>query len=178
MFNQTTIMGFLGNDPAIHTFQSGAGSKSATFTVAVNKSYIDRQGHKQTITTWFSCVAYNKMADIVAQIAKKGSLVFIQGEMQQNKPYTNKDGVQVQSYSLVVDTIRLCGGSSNSELASPTSGVTGGKASEAHYDASSSQPYNQNGTHRTSEAASQSGKGKLQHQPPVVEDIDPNDIPF
>ena len=110
MFNQTTIMGFLGNDPAIHTFQSGAGSKSATFNVAVNKSYIDRQGHKQTITTWFSCVAYHKMADIVAQIAKKGSLVFIQGEMQQNKPYTNKDGVQVQSYSLVVDTIRLCGG--------------------------------------------------------------------
>ena len=141
MFNQTTIMGFLGNDPAIHTFQSGAGSKSATFTVAVNKSYIDRQGHKQTITTWFSCVAYHKMADIVAQIAKKGSLVFIQGEMQQNKPYTNKDGVQVQSYSLVVDTIRLCSGSSNGELR----GVAG-----EDYDTSASQPYNQNGTHRTS----------------------------
>lgn len=168
MFNQTTIMGFLGNDPAIHTFQNG--SKSATFTVAVNKSYIDRQGHKQTITTWFSCVAYHKMADIVAQIAKKGSLVFIQGEMQQNKPYTNKDGVMVQSYSLVVDTIRLCSGSNN--------GVAGGEASEAHYDASASQSYNQNGTNRVIEAASQAGKGKLQHQPPVVEDIDPNDIPF
>ena len=168
MFNQTTIMGFLGNDPAIHTFQNG--SKSATFTVAVNKSYIDRQGHKQTITTWFSCVAYNKMADIVAQIAKKGSLVFTQGEMQQNKPYTNKDGVQVQSYSLVVDTIRLCSGSNN--------GVAGGEASKVHYDASASQSYNQNGTSRVSEDSSQAGKGKLQHQPPVAEDIDPNDIPF
>ena len=159
MFNQTTIMGFLGNDPAIHTFQN---SKSATFTVAVNKSYIDRQGYKQTITTWFSCVAYHKMADIVAQIAKKGSLVFIQGEMQQNKPYMNKDGVMVQSYSLVVDTIRLCGGSSNS--------VAGGET----YDASASQSHNQNGTNRTSEA----GQVKPQHQPPFVEDIDPNDIPF
>ena len=162
MFNQTTIMGFLGNDPAIHTFQSGAGSKSATFNVAVNKSYIDRQGHKQTITTWFPCVAYHKMADIVAQIAKKGSLVFVQGEMQQNKPYTNKDGVMVQSYSIIVDTIRLCGGSGN--------GVAGGE----DYDNSASQSYNQNGTHRTIEA----GKVKPQHQPPVVEDIDPNDIPF
>ena len=168
MFNQTTIMGFLGNDPAIHTFQSGAGSKSATFTVAVNKSYIDRQGHKQTITTWFSCIAYHKMADIVAQIAKKGSLVFIQGEMQQNKPYTNKDGVQVQSYSLVVDTIRLCGGSN-------------GVASESYDNsASASQSYNQNGTNRVSEDSSQADKVKVkpQHQPPVVEDIDPNDIPF
>ena len=160
MFNQTTIMGFLGNDPAIHTFQSGAGSKSATFTVAVNKSYIDRQGHKQTITTWFSCVAYHKMADIVAQIAKKGSLVFVQGEMQQNKPYTNKDGILVQSYSLVVDTIRLCGGSS-------------GVASETYDNsASASQSYNQNTTHRVSEA----GNGNAQQQ--VVDDIDPNDIPF
>lgn len=110
MFNQATIMGFLGNDPAIHTFQSGAGSKSATFTVAVNESYIDRQGHKQTITTWIPCVAYGKLADIVQQITRKGSCVFVQGKLQQNKPYTNKDGVQVQSYSLVVDTIRLCGG--------------------------------------------------------------------
>ena len=120
MFNQTTIMGFLGNDPSIHTFQhgNGAGSKSATFTVAVNKSYTDRQGHKQTITTWFNCVAYNKMADIVAQITKKGSLVFVQGELQQNKPYTNKDGVMVQSYSLVVDTIRLLGGSGSIAVAS------------------------------------------------------------
>lgn len=178
MFNQTTIMGFLGNDPVIHTFQSIAGSKSATFTVAVNKSYIDRQGHKQTVTTWFSCVAYNKMADIVAQIAKKGSLVFVQGEMQQNKPYTNKDGILVQSYSLVVDTIRLCG-SSNSEIRgegvasfTPNSYAQSSKAThgEANYDASASHSYNQNTTHRLSEA------GNTRQQ--VVDDIDPNDIPF
>ena len=110
MFNQATIMGFLGNDPAIHTFQNG--SKSATFTVAVNESYIDRQGHKQTITTWINCVAYGKLADIVQQIARKGVCVFVQGKLQQNKPYTNKDGVMVQSYSIIVDTIRLCGSSS------------------------------------------------------------------
>ena len=107
MFNQATIMGFLGNDPTIHTFQNG--SKSATFTVAVNESYIDRQGQKQTITTWINCVAYGKLADIVQQIARKGSCVFVQGKLQQNKPYTNKDGVMVQSYSIIVDTIRLCG---------------------------------------------------------------------
>lgn len=112
MFNQATIMGFLGNDPTIHTFQSVAGSKSATFAVAVNESYIDRQGQKQTITTWINCVAYGKLADIVQQIARKGSCVFVQGKLQQNKPYTNKDGVMVQSYSIIVDTIRLCGGSS------------------------------------------------------------------
>ena len=153
MFNQTTIMGFLGNDPSIHTFQSVDGSKSATFTVAVNESYIDRQGHKQTNTTWINCVAYGKMADIVGQIAKKGSLVFVQGKLQQNKPYTNKDNIMVQSYSVIVDTIRLLGGEqqrgSNSSNAQPCS----------------SNPNTNNNR-------------EVQYQSPVVEDIDPNDIPF
>lgn len=151
MFNQTTIMGFLGNDPFIHTFQNG--SKSATFTVAVNESYIDRQGHKQTNTTWINCVAYGKMADIVGQIAKKGSLVFVQGKLQQNKPYTNKDNIMVQSYSVIVDTIRLLGGEqqrgSNSSNAQPC-------------------PSNPNTNNNR----------EVQYQSPVVEDIDPNDIPF
>lgn len=155
MFNQATIMGFLGNDPAIHTFQSG--SKSATFTVAVNKSYIDRQGHKQTITTWINCVAYNKMADIVAQMAKKGSLVFVQGELQQNKPYTNKDGVMVQSCSIIVDTIRLLGGEQRS-------------GSSSNSNSSNAHPYPNN--------PNTTNNHEVQHQPPVVEDINPEDIPF
>ena len=153
MFNQTTIMGFLGNDPSIHTFQSVAGSKSATFTVAVNESYIDRQGHKQTNTTWINCVAYGKMADIVGQIAKKGSLVFVQGKLQQNKPYINKDNIMVQSYSVIVDTIRLLGG----EQRSSSSG-------------SNAQPCPSN--------PNTTNNREVQHQPPVVEDIETNDIPF
>ena len=178
MFNQATIMGFLGNDPAIHTFQNG--SKSATFTVAVNESYIDRQGHKQTITTWIPCVAYGKLADIVQQIARKGVCVFVQGKLQQNKPYTNKDGVMVQSYSIIVDTIRLCGGS-NGEIRgegvasfAPNNYAQSSKAThgEANYDASASHSYNQNTTHRVSEA----GNGNTRRQ--VVDDIEPNDIPF
>ena len=152
MFNQTTIMGFLGNDPFIHTFQSGAGSKSATFTVAVNESYIDRQGHKQTNTTWINCVAYGKMADIVGQIAKKGSLVFVQGKLQQNKPYTNKDNIIVQSYSVIVDTIRLLGGEQ--------------------------QRSSNNNTQPCSSNPNTTNNREVQHQPPVVKDIDPNDIPF
>lgn len=152
MFNQATIMGFLGNDPAIHTFQNG--SKSATFTVAVNESYIDRQGQKQTITTWIPCVAYNKMADIVAQITRKGSCVFVQGKLQQNKPYTNKDGVMVQSYSIIVDTIRLCGGSN-------------GNVQQIRSNVESNQHY------------PQSGQTKLatQPQPQSNGNVD-DDIPF
>ena len=154
MFNQATIMGFLGNDPAIHTFQNG--SKSATFTVAVNESYIDRQGHKQTITTWINCVAYGKLADIVQQIARKGVCVFVQGKLQQNKPYTNKDGVMVQSYSIIVDTIRLCGGSS-------------GNVQQIRSNVEANQHY------------SQSGQAKLATQPQPQHQGNGNvddDIPF
>ena len=177
MFNQATIMGFLGNDPAIHTFQSGAGSKSATFTVAVNESYIDRQGHKQTITTWIPCVAYGKLADIVQQITRKGSCVFVQGKLQQNKPYTNKDGVQVQSYSLVVDTIRLCGGantntgstSANTNSVPPSHEVNGVGVANQHYPQSGQANLASN----TYEATQQ--QPQVQHQ---VNGNNDDDIPF
>ena len=126
------------------------------------------------------------MADIVAQIAKKGSLVFVQGEMQQNKPYTNKDGVQVQSYSLVVDTIRLCGGGVAGAPNGEASGSGNRQRSSYENEAMHSERRNSN---EANQHYPQSGRANLasntyettQQQPQVQHQVNGNnddDIPF
>jgi single-strand DNA-binding protein len=54
----------------------------ASFTIATDERFNDRQGERQERTEWHNIVAWSKLAEICGQYLKKGKLVYIEGRLQ------------------------------------------------------------------------------------------------
>ncbi|MEQ8560395.1 MAG: single-stranded DNA-binding protein [Cyclobacteriaceae bacterium] len=86
--NSASIIGNLGNDPEVRTFDSG--KKLATFTVATNETFTNNKGEKVTDTQWHNVAVWGKQAENVEKILSKGSFVAVTGKLI-NRSY-EKDG--------------------------------------------------------------------------------------
>ena len=83
MVNKIFIIGNLVKDPQVKYFESG--STVASFTIATNTSFIDREGNRQERTEWIRVVCFNKIAENCGRYLHQGSLVFIEGNLQTRK---------------------------------------------------------------------------------------------
>jgi len=77
--NKIFLMGHVGRDPEFKPTSSGKGR--ATFSLAV------KTGKDQT--TWFNCQSWDKLADLAIQLIKKGTSLYIEGQMSSFK--SNQD---------------------------------------------------------------------------------------
>lgn len=77
--NSVQLIGRLGKDPEIRTFDSG--SKRASFSIATTESYKDPKGEKVEETQWHNLVIWGKLANVAAQYLKKGAEVAIEGKL-------------------------------------------------------------------------------------------------
>jgi single-strand DNA-binding protein len=77
-FSQTTLIGRVGKDPSVHTFDDG--SLRAAFSLATSESWKDSAGAKQERAHWHNVVAFNGLAKVVAEHVKKGDLVQVVGQ--------------------------------------------------------------------------------------------------
>jgi len=88
-----SIVGTVTRDPEIR--QAGS-TNVAGFGIAVNKKYKDKES-----VSFFDCKAFGKTADVIGQYVKKGSPLYIQGELVQEN-WTDK---QDQKRSKIVVTV-------------------------------------------------------------------------
>ncbi|EAO3412110.1 single-stranded DNA-binding protein [Salmonella enterica] len=89
--NKAIIVGRLGKDPEVR--QSGSGTSFANFTVATSETWNDKQsGEKKEQTEWHQVVIIGKLAEIAGQYLKKGSAVYIEGQLKTRK-WTDQQGV-------------------------------------------------------------------------------------
>jgi single-strand DNA-binding protein len=84
--NKIILIGHVGKDPEI----VNANNKAARFSLATSETYKNKQGEKQTDTTWHNIVIWGKMADVIDKFVKKGTQLMIEGK-QSNRSY-EKDG--------------------------------------------------------------------------------------
>ncbi len=87
--NSVTLIGNLGNDVELTTFDSGA--IKARASIATHSVYKDKNGERIEKTQWHPIVAWNKTAELMGKILKKGSRVIVQGELV-HENYKNKEG--------------------------------------------------------------------------------------
>ena len=89
--NKAILLGNLGRDPEIRSMQSGA--KMASFSIATSKRWKDRNTQEQKEkTSWHNVVAFGDgLVDIVEKYVKKGSKIYVEGEIQTRK-WQDKDG--------------------------------------------------------------------------------------
>jgi len=103
--NKVILLGNLGRDPEIRSMQSG--SKMATFSMATSKRWRDKNTQEQRDkTSWHNIVVFGDgLVDIVEKYVKKGSKIYVEGELQTRK-WEDQDGndrytteVVLQGYS-------------------------------------------------------------------------------
>ena len=87
--NSVQLIGNLGRDVEIFTFESG--SKKATFTMATSEFYTNKNGEKSEDTQWHNIVAWGKTADLMSSLLEKGNQVLVKGKIV-NRSYEDKDG--------------------------------------------------------------------------------------
>ncbi|MDD9899884.1 MAG: single-stranded DNA-binding protein [Alphaproteobacteria bacterium] len=103
--NKVILVGNLGRDPEIRSFQNGG--RVANFSIATSESWKDRNtGEKKERTEWHRISVTNEgLVGIVERFVKKGSKVYIEGQLETRK-YTDKDGVEKYTTEVVLRPYR------------------------------------------------------------------------
>jgi single-strand DNA-binding protein len=115
--NKVMLIGRLGADPdARRTLE---GKPVTNLRLATNT-------HGQERTEWHSIVLYARLAEIAAEYLRKGSLVYIGGELRTRK-WQDKEGRDRYTTEIVARDLQMLG--SATDRANPTS-VSGSTAPE------------------------------------------------
>ena len=91
--NKVILLGRLGADPEIRMSQDG--KKIAKFSLATSENWRDKQtGEKKEKTEWHKVIIFSSgLADISEKYLKKGSLIYIEGQISSRK-YTDQSGIE------------------------------------------------------------------------------------
>lgn len=103
MINKVILLGYLGKDP--ETKVSANGVNTVRVSMATNKRYKNETGNPVEKTEWHNLVAFNKVGEIVAKYLKKGSRVYVEGELSTVK--FEKDGHTSYYTSVIVNVVKM-----------------------------------------------------------------------
>lgn len=83
--NKVILIGNLGRDPEVRTFQNGG--KVCNLRVATSDNWKDRStGERREKTEWHSVAIFSEgLVGVVEQYLKKGSKVYLEGKLQTRK---------------------------------------------------------------------------------------------
>ena len=107
MYQQLTIVGYLGNDPVMRFTPSGQAVTS--FSVATSRSYTNNAGQKVDETAWFRISVWGAQAESCNQYLSKGRQVLVEGEIR-TRQYEDKSGQTRYAWDLVARNVRFLGG--------------------------------------------------------------------
>jgi len=95
--NTITIIGRLTEPPKLK--QTNNGKSYCRFSIAVN-------GFKENDVSFFTCVAWNKTAELITKYLGKGDQCGIQGSLSQNR-YQDQNGNKKSAVNIIVNTVQF-----------------------------------------------------------------------
>ena len=103
--NKVILVGNVGKDPEIRRTQDGR--PIANLSIATSDTWRDKQtGEHKEKTEWHRVVVFSEpLCKIIEQYVKKGSKVYIEGQLQ-TREYTDKDGNQRKATDVVLQRFR------------------------------------------------------------------------
>ncbi len=102
--NKVSLIGRLGAQPEVMTFESGR--KMARFTLATNESYKNKDGEWQENTQWHIITAWGKTAELVGKLLQKGNEIVVDGKLITNT-YETKEGEKRYGTSIEMNEFLL-----------------------------------------------------------------------
>lgn len=103
--NKVILIGRVGRDPEVRTFQNG--DRVVSFSMAMSESWKDKStGERKERTEWANVQVFNDgIGKVAEQYVRKGSKVYVEGQLQ-TREYTDKDGIQRKVTDVVLPRFR------------------------------------------------------------------------
>jgi len=157
--NKALLYGNLTRDPEVRALPGG--QTVATFSIATNRSYKDKDGVQKDMTEYHNIVAFGRTGEVMGQYLKKGRPVFVEGRIQTRS--WEADGKKNYRTEIVVDSFQFgpqAGGttSSHDKPAAATQATSPESMGEVH-----------------GKAPAHEGGDGIQYPD---DEINPEDIPF
>lgn len=159
--NKVFIIGNLTRDPELKALPSGV--NVASFSIATNRVYKDKNGVRQENTDYHNIVVFGRQADTVSAYLKKGSMAYVEGRLT-TRSWDGPDGKKNYRTEVIADTIQF----------GPRQGGQGGGGHDGGFSSQSSSPARE-------PKAAPSQADDLESLDSVnypADEINPEDIPF
>jgi single-strand DNA-binding protein len=103
--NKVILVGNLGRDPEIRSFQNGG--RVANLSLATSENWKDRAtGERKERTEWHRVAIFNdRLVEVVEKYLKKGSKVYIEGQLETRK-WTDQSGAERYTTEVVLRQFR------------------------------------------------------------------------
>jgi len=103
--NKALVFGNLTRDPEVRSLPSGI--QVASFAIATNRTWKDKEGKKQDSVEYHNIVAFGRQAEVIAQYARKGSSLFVEGRMQTRSWDDKTSGEKKYRTEVVVENFQF-----------------------------------------------------------------------
>ncbi|MCF1264225.1 single-stranded DNA-binding protein [Morganella morganii] len=122
--NKVILIGNLGQDPEVRYLPQGGAVTN--ITLATSESWRDKQsGEMKEKTEWHRVVLFGKLAEIAGEYLRKGSQVYIEGQLQTRK-WQDQQGQERYSTEVVVNiggSMQMLSGRATGNDDSPPAGA-------------------------------------------------------
>lgn len=119
--NKVILVGNLGQDPEVRYLPNGGAV--ANITLATSESWRDKAtGEQKEQTEWHRVVLFGKLAEVAGEYLRKGSQVYIEGQLRTRK-WTDQSGVEKYTTEVLVNVsgvMQMLGGKQGSNEQSTT----------------------------------------------------------
>ena len=143
--NKVLLIGRLGADPEIKQMVNG--KSVARLSLATSQSWKDKNtGEKKEKTEWHRIVVFNEgLVNVVQQYLKKGSQVYIEGQITTRKWKDEQSGLDKYSTEIVIQgynsSLTMLGAGNNSQGVSSQSNQISDEGSQATNDLDDDIPF-------------------------------------
>ena len=105
--NKVILVGNLGRDP--ETRYAPEGGAITNISIATTEQWKDKaSGEKQERTEWHRVVFFNRLAEIAGEYLKKGSQVYVEGNLRTRK-WQDKEGKERYTTEIVAERMQMLG---------------------------------------------------------------------
>lgn len=169
MLNKCDFIGRLGQDPEIRYMPDG--KAAANISIGCSEKWKDKvTGEQKEKTEWVKCSAFGKLAEIMGEYLRKGSLVYVSGKMQTRK-WQDQSGADRYTTEIVINDMKMLGSKSESQGGNQPQQQQ--QSPHQQYQQPQQQQYNAPQQQQGYQQPQQQAPMQQQYQPPQNQQVAP-----
>ena len=129
--NRVILIGRLTRDPELRYTPSG--TAVASFSIANNRTYAVA-GEKKEQVSYFDCIAWSKLGEIITEYCKKGQRIAVEGRLQQRR-WEDQENNKKSKIELVIENFQFLTGKGAGDESSQSQGNTSNDSSSDYSSA-------------------------------------------
>ncbi len=102
--NKVQLIGRLTADPQLRSTKTGM--SVATFSLATNRQWLDKNNQKQEAVEFHNVVVWGKQAEVASKYLLKGQVCYVEGRLQ-TRSYEDKAGAKKYVTEVVAERVQF-----------------------------------------------------------------------